>query len=201
MRQRGFTLLELLIALAIVGALLAILFGGLRVGLAAWRQGEERAEAHQHLRSLSALLVRSVTAAFPYHQRREEGGEAQVQFVGEEGQVSFVTSLPPFPLAAPVAFVAVTLAGPTEARPGFAISAKALPNFDPFEVEAPVFVDPAVTEVRFRYLRPDGDWEERWDGAAEGALPQAVEIRLTARLGGRTESIPTLTIGIAARTP
>ena len=37
--RRGFTLVELLIALAIVGALLAIAFGGLRVavGLAAGR--------------------------------------------------------------------------------------------------------------------------------------------------------------------
>jgi len=34
-RDRGFTLLELLLALSIVAALLVIMFGGLRVGLAA----------------------------------------------------------------------------------------------------------------------------------------------------------------------
>ncbi len=42
--SRGFTLVELLIALSIVGALLAIAFGGLRVAIAAWGQGEDRAE-------------------------------------------------------------------------------------------------------------------------------------------------------------
>jgi prepilin-type N-terminal cleavage/methylation domain-containing protein len=44
--ERGFTLLELLMALAIVGALVVIAFGGVRIALGAWRQGEERAEAY-----------------------------------------------------------------------------------------------------------------------------------------------------------
>ena len=42
----GFTLLELLLALSIVGALLAIAFGGLRVAIAAWGRGEDRVEIH-----------------------------------------------------------------------------------------------------------------------------------------------------------
>ena len=58
--QRGFTLVEVLIALAIVGALVAIAFGGLRVAVSAWRQGEDRAEAHQHVRSVALVLARAV---------------------------------------------------------------------------------------------------------------------------------------------
>lgn len=201
MKERGFTLLELLLALAIAGALLLILFGSLRVGLAAWRQGEERAEAHQHLRSLSELLAGSVAAAFPYHQSGPQGGEARVQFKGEEGRLSFVTFSPPFPLAAPVAFTAVTLAWRDGENPGLVITQKALPNFDLFEEAEPIFVDGAVTAVRFRYLRSEGGWEEGWDGAAEAGLPQAVQISLTTRLGGRAESLPPLTISIPVRTP
>ena len=63
---RGFTLLELLIALTIVGALLVIAFGGMRVALAAWRKGEDRAEAHQHVRSIALVLARSISATYPY---------------------------------------------------------------------------------------------------------------------------------------
>ena len=198
----GFTLLELLIALAISGALLAILIGGLRVGLAAWRQGDERAEVHQHLRSLSEILAHSVEAAFPYRQSPPEGGEPQVQLKGESGRLSFVTFAPPFPLAAHMPFTAVDFARVGVERPGLAIRQKALPNFNPFDDEAePLFVDPAVTAVAFRYLRPEGDWEESWDGAAEKGLPRAVEIRLTAALGGRPETLLPLTISIPARTP
>lgn len=200
MRQRGFTLLELLIALAIVGALLAILLGGFRVGIAAWRQGEERAEVHQHLRSLSDLFGRSLAATFPYHQSRREGGEAQLLFAGEEEKLSYVTFSPPFPLPARVPFVAVTLARLTGEHRGLAIIERALPNFEPFETAEPIYVDQAVTAVTFRYLRPDGGWEERWDGAAEDGLPAAIEIRLTVSLGGRTDSLP-LMIPIPARTP
>ena len=198
-RRRGFTLLELLVALAIVGALLALALGSLRVGLAAWRQGDDRAEAHAHLRSLSELLARSVAAAFPYRQSGAEGGEPQIQFKGEAGRVSFVTLAPPFPLAAPVTFTAVTFARLEGDRPGLAVREKALPNLDPFEEAEPLFLDPAVTEVEFRYLPPDGDWTDTWDGAEKKELPRAVQIRLTATLGGRTETLPPLTISIPAR--
>lgn len=198
MRERGFTLLELLIALSIVAALLAILLGGLRVGLAAWRQGEDRAEAHQHLRSLAELLSRSVAGTFPYRMAPQPGGSRAIQFQGEEQRLAFVTLSPPFPLAAPIAFTAVTLAYESGERTGLSVKEKALPNLDPFEVETPVLVDPAVTELTFRYLRPGGGWEERWDGAAENGLPQAVEIRLTTRINGRVETFPPLTVTLRA---
>src|SRR3989442_9212166 len=64
--ERGFTLLELIIALAIVGALLAVAFGGLRGALAAWTQGEDRAEAHQHLRSIALILSRALAGGYPH---------------------------------------------------------------------------------------------------------------------------------------
>lgn len=201
MRERGFTLLELLIALSIVAALLAILLGGLRVGLAAWRQGEDRAEAHQHIRSLAHLLSRSVAGTFPYRMAPQPGGSPVIQFRGEERRLAFVTLSPPFPLAAPIAFTAVTLTHESEERVGLTVREKALPNREPFEVVVPVFLDPAVTEVTFRYLRPGGGWEERWDGAAEGGLPQAVEVRLVTQLNGRVEPFPPLTVTLRARLP
>ena len=42
--RRGFTLIEVVIALTIVATLLVVMFSGLRVGMAAWQRGEERAE-------------------------------------------------------------------------------------------------------------------------------------------------------------
>ncbi|MFQ5899525.1 MAG: type II secretion system protein GspJ [Candidatus Methylomirabilia bacterium] len=199
MRARGFTILELLIALSIVAALLAILLGGLRVGLSAWRQGEDRAEVHQHLRSLAGILSRSVGATFPYRMRPSQGGSPVIHFQGEERRLAFVTLAAPLPLATPIAFTAVTFSHESEEHPGLSVWEKALPNEEPFEAERPVFVDPAVTEVSFRYLRPGGGWEERWDGAAEDELPQAVEIRLTTEIDGEAEPLPPLTLALRAR--
>src|SRR5437867_2429623 len=104
--ERGFTLLEVVIALAIVGALLVIAFGGLRVGLSAWGKGEDRAEAHQHLRSLMTLLARSIGGAYPYRIAPEEAPVPVVVFEGEADSLSFVTLAPPFPLASSIAFTA-----------------------------------------------------------------------------------------------
>lgn len=199
MKARGFTLLELLIALGIVAALLAVLLGGLRVGLAAWRQGEDRAEAHQHLRTLAELLSHSVAGTFPYRMAPQPGGTPVIQFRGEEQRLAFVTLTPPFPFAAPIAFTAVVIAHEGGDRPGLRVTEKALPNLEPFESATPVLADPAVTGMSFRYLRPGGGWEDRWDGSREGGLPQAVEIRLTAEINGRVEPFPPITVPFRVR--
>ena len=60
----------LLLALAIIGALVVIAFSGVRIALAAWRQGEDRAEAPQHLRGVVISTAisgeqRGVTSSVP----------------------------------------------------------------------------------------------------------------------------------------
>ena len=74
-RARGFTLVELLLALAIVGLLLTIAFGGLRVATAAWTRGEDRAEAHQHVRAIAFTMARALGAAYPYRAAKGEAPE------------------------------------------------------------------------------------------------------------------------------
>ncbi len=199
--SRGFTLIELLIALSIVAALVAIALGGLRVGAAAWQQGEDRAEAHQHARSMAEILARSVAGSFPYRAAPREGGEARVLFTGEENRLAFVTLSPPFPFATPIAFTAVVFSMEAGERPGLAIREKALPNFDPFEVETPTLVDATVAEMSFRYLRSGGDWENSWNGAEEKKLPEAVQIRLTTDVKGKREAFPPLTVSLKASLP
>jgi prepilin-type N-terminal cleavage/methylation domain-containing protein len=173
----GFTLIEIVIALTLVAALLAITFSGLRVGLAAWRQGDARAEQLQRVRSLNQLLVRAVGGAYPY--RLDAGGPepAPPAFQGERDRLTFVTARPPVPLAAPIAFTAVSLS--LEDR-GLTIREAALPSRDLFGALVPVLADPGVVALQFRYLRGhDRTWAERWDGIAEHELPAAVEITLT----------------------
>lgn len=194
--RRGFTLIELMLALSIVATLLVVTFAGLRVGLSSWRRGEDRAEAQQHVRSLMAVLSRTTAGAYPY---QTGGGDTApvILFRGESDRLALVSTAAPFPTPIPAAFTAVTFAMEGDEAPGLAVRQKILPNLEPFEALRPLLVDTAVVAARFRFLRGGGSWEERWDAATEQALPRAVEISLTTRLNNRTIQHAPLTIAIA----
>lgn len=173
----AFTLIEVVIALTLVAALLAITVSGLRLGLAAWRRGDARAEQLQRVRSLNQLLVRAVGGAHPYRLDASGPEPGPPAFQGERDRLAFVTARPPVPLAAPLAFTAVTL---SLEDGGLTIREAALPSPRPFGALVPVLADPGVAGLQFRYLRgADRAWAERWDGAAEQELPAAIEITLT----------------------
>jgi len=197
---RGFTLVELVLALAIVGALLVIMFGGLRVALAAWTVGERRTDVLEHERGLVQLLSRSVSATYPYQAADAGADQGRILFHGEPTQLSFVTLEPPMPSPAPIAFTAVTIT--QDAVAGLVIRQQVLPNRAAFELAQPVVSDAAVAAVRFRYQDPgSGEWRERWDADSEEDLPRALEIRLATVIQGRLVEEPVLIVPIRAVRP
>ena len=201
--DRGFTLLELVLALSIVAVMLTILFGGLRIGLRAWQRGEERAEVLEHARSITQVIEQTLSGTYAFQGPIDKLTQARILFQGEADKVSLVTMSPPLPLPAPGAFTAVTLSMEAGAAFGLAIREKALPNFDPFEAVSPSVVDPTITGIRFRYLRDlNGDtWEDTWDGAQERYLPRAVEVTLTTMINGRVQEQSPITVPVRVTTP
>lgn len=197
--ERGFTLLELIIALAIVGALLAIAFGGLRVALAAWQKGEDRAEAHQHVRGVALALARAVGATYPYAAARGDAPDLELLFRGEEQRLELVTQAPPASFPIPIAFAAVVIELGEGERPGLIVRQRALPNRDPFSDATEVLHDPSVTALSFAYLDESGAWRESWDAEEEKSLPWAIRITLGAEHGGRAEAMAPVTIPLRAR--
>jgi general secretion pathway protein J len=199
--ERGFTLLELIIALAILAALLAITFGGLRVGLAAWRQGEDRAEAHQHVRGVALSLARVVAGAHPYTAARGEAPDRVVLFRGDAQRLEFVTQSPPGAFPIPIAFAAVVIEMQSGDKPGLVVRQRAMPNREPFTEMATILEDASVTALTFGYLDDDGSWQEAWDAEESQALPRAVRLTVEIVAGGRTESLPAMTIPLRVRSP
>ncbi len=198
--ERGFTLVEVIIALAIVGALLVIAFGGLRVATSSWRQGEDRAEAHQHMRSIALILARAMAGAYPYRASRALAPEPVVLFAGTEQRVEFVTQTTPFPAAIPIAFTAVVFSVDESGEPGLVVRQRALPNREPFSEATIVFRDPSVTALRLSYLDESG-WKDSWDGAEAKATPRAVRITVATRLNGRAEELPPFTVSLLTAPP
>jgi general secretion pathway protein J len=195
-RERGFTLLEVLIAISIVGMLLVIAFGGLRVALSAWRQGDDRADVHQHIRGVALIVARGLGAAYPYQATRGLSPERVVLFKGAERRLEFVTQVAPFPLAAPVAFTAVVIALEEGEQAGLVIRERALPNRDPFTEAPVVFRDPSVTTLALSYMDDSGGWQDAWDGETEERIPRAVKVTVGTAAGTRSYTLPALTVSL-----
>ncbi|MCB1809457.1 MAG: prepilin-type N-terminal cleavage/methylation domain-containing protein, partial [Candidatus Competibacteraceae bacterium] len=55
-RQSGFTLLEMLIAMVLLGMVLVVIYGGLNTSMKSWDKGNERAELINELRLVQEFL-------------------------------------------------------------------------------------------------------------------------------------------------
>lgn len=199
--QRGFTLLELLLALAIVGALVVIAFGGVRIALASWRQGEDRAEAYQHLRGIALTLARTVGGAYPYNAPRGDTPAAVLLFDGSASRLEFVTQAAPYPAPVPIAFTAVVIElGTTGEQRGLLIRQRFLPNRNPFTDAVVAFNDPTLTELSFGYLDDGGAWQDSWDVETQKRLPKAIRISVGGTLNGRAQTLLPLTVPLRVGT-
>lgn len=92
-REGGFTLLELLVALALVGLIVAMLFGSLRFGIRVWEAGNETIEASAELRLVQGFIRRQLGQAFPV-VRSKRSGDSYVEFDGQRDSLAFVAPMP-----------------------------------------------------------------------------------------------------------
>ena len=194
-RPRGFTLLELMLALSIVAVLMVIVSGGLRIGLTAWQRGEARTASLDRDRSLVVLLEGALAGAFPYRVTPGDAEQPRLLFEGQPDRLTFATLSPPLPTAAPAAFSVVSLAADPS---GLVLRQQVLPSPVPLDRVEPMLLDARTSAVRFRYLGQEPDsWEGTWDLSREDSLPRAVEITLVTRVGRRSTA-QTVTVPIQA---
>ena len=92
--QRGVTLLELLIALAVSGLMTVVLFGALRFSSKAWASTEERVERDAGIRLTYQYLVDRMEQARPVSAYLESEGEEVFIFTGEDDALEFVSPMP-----------------------------------------------------------------------------------------------------------
>lgn len=91
-RQGGFTLLELLIAITLLGLILVLLFAGLRLGVRSWDAAQANVDTLNTVRSVEAFLRREIAQLYPY--RWKTGSAHRIAFLGEKHVLRFVAPLP-----------------------------------------------------------------------------------------------------------
>lgn len=90
--QTGFTLLELVVAITLMGLVLVVLYSGLRLGLNGWDSGEARAEATNRLRLAEEFLRRQLAQSMAVY-RTNDKQEKTVVFAGQAERIEFVAPM------------------------------------------------------------------------------------------------------------
>lgn len=175
--NRGFTLVEIIISIVILGLITLIISSGFRLGLNAWDKGEAETAATQRLRVLSGLLSQQLKSAYPY--KAEVEGEKVVIFKGEEDSIMFVTTLTDLSDGGfkwvRYSFKDGTLFYKEGILPDKEFEDKLTGDED--------IVDSEVGDVKFSYFTSDAedsdgdDWEKSSDYGR--TLPSAVKVRIS----------------------
>ena len=88
---RGFTLLEMLVGLTLLGVMLILIYASLNVGLRAWDTGERRVSEAARQRVVQSFLRRELSQLFPVRWRGI--AESKIAFEGAKDELKFVTML------------------------------------------------------------------------------------------------------------
>jgi len=91
--QRGFTLLELLIAMTLLGFIVVMMAGALQLGTRALDAGDERVESANRIRLVQSFIRRQLSQARPL-QWEQATGEQFVAFEGNPHAMRFAAPPP-----------------------------------------------------------------------------------------------------------
>lgn len=176
----GFTLLELLVAMTLLGLLGVMAADGLRFGVAVWERGAAEGEAAATTRRVAKLLGRLVADARPV-RLRDGSREPAVLFEGAEDAMVFAAPLPAAVAPAGERLVALTVEPAAKGRRLVLRAAplgEALPDLAAAGPPEPLLS--GLAGARFAFLdaeAPGGPrWRPRWSGRAR--LPDRVAVTL-----------------------
>jgi general secretion pathway protein J len=165
MTRDGFTLLEILVVLAVFGLLLVGLSQGLHYGVQAWRTQMRMTQAHGDLNEVDSVVRHIIEVMAPGH------GTDPAPMTGGRDVLAMVTELPS--------------AGQVEAsllvdpRHRLVLSWRLYRHAQRLRAAAPPTTEVLATGVsgaEFSFWRPTGGWQPVWNGPD---LPALIRVRLT----------------------
>ena len=93
-RMAGFTLLELLVALMLLGLISTLALGGVRLGARTWETVSQRAGENGRMQMVRAFLTRELAQAVPVYVP-DGGRERRLAYEGDRESLVFVAPLAP----------------------------------------------------------------------------------------------------------
>jgi general secretion pathway protein J len=181
-RARGFTLLELMIGLALLGLIMTLIFAGLQLTLRGWDTAEAAGERANRMRLAQALLARELAAVYAY--RWKNSADMNLAFVGASDSVRFVSITPP--RAAQGGLNLVELFVDRSGRDVRLLMRRQIPargqrDFARLEEEESVVLLDGLAGAAFDFFGSDTpaakpSWRDRWEDLQR--LPRLVRVSL-----------------------
>lgn len=181
-REAGFTLIEVLVSLVLLGLLTTMVFGGVRFGAQAWTAVSRSTSAAADLDAARAVLRRAIGAAYPAFSSASLA-DRTVAFEGTEADLALVA---PLPAAIEAGILALQRFRVVQDDHGPALVMEwqlYLPAADagrPLEVRRVKLLG-GIGSVRFSYFgapapRQPPAWQDRW--VDRTSLPNLVRVHL-----------------------
>ena len=186
--EHGFTLLELLAAITLLGLLMAVLFGGLRLGARVWETADARLDASSRIQIVQDFIRQRLAETLPLEalaaEPAQEGGFAPL-FQGTTQAVRFAGLLPEH-LGAGLYLMDLVLAdsGDAEGTGNLVLRWRPFDLYDEtreeVEPEERVLVE-NIEGLEFAYFGTNNpeqppEWREGWERQPE--LPRLIRIRV-----------------------
>lgn len=178
-RQSGFTLLELLLSLALTALLLGVLSAGTYSVIGDWQRNTDTLDAQIDQALVLLQLERALMAAFPHSYVHPEQLTRQIYFEGTESELSFVSAVSPQRQGGPTAWRLVS-----SPRDGLMLALTPAFADNPDTRLQTLELQPLLPgyQAEFRYLlqlNPEEKaWQSSWQGEEARSLPIAVEVVL-----------------------
>jgi len=182
MRQQGFTLLELLIGMTLVGFILTLLFAGLNLGTRSWEAGEQRMVTSSRQAIVVGFIRHALEQTYPLHWRLDD--EDQLAFAGEVDSLRFVGSVAMHGGASGNHLIALNLADGEIGRDlvmRWQLPDSRAPGFGLVEEAEPKVLIKAVKGMTFAYFGAQTDteeptWHDQW--LHQKAPPDLIRLQL-----------------------
>jgi len=183
----GFTLLELMLSLTILGVVLLIIFGALRIGTRAWEKGEKDIDIMQRQRAVADLMVQQIAGACIYELKM---GEESFYFKGSETEMAFVSRSPIVPgsLTGVVFVKYMILPAEEEGKLRLMLYEKDAAYMKAETLETQKLEDffsllSDIQSLQFEYLKETEDeagtaWQAFWNPPEDEGMPLAVRISM-----------------------
>jgi general secretion pathway protein J len=198
--QRGFTLIEIVVAMAILAVMMALLYSGLSFAMRSWDVGEATGRRIADRRIGENYLRRELSELFP--MRWKDPMTLKFAFDGDRQSLHFVSARPAEVTMGGLSLVGLAVEQGASPRERNLVMRRAMPDdaakdFGPLDAAKPIVLLEDISEVSFAYFGSENDftnpqWFDTW--SFPGRIPEM--IRVSMRAGDGT-ALPDMIVRMA----